>query len=76
MEIKFNKKVKLSHQQLNELPEILQEPYNGWQAEYEELHDDTMKSGVYDVTAQGMHGKYTYRVNLSFELITVLEVTS
>ena len=70
MIIKIDRDVRLTHDQLNELPTVLAKPDMGWDFDnhYNELPH------VYDVEFEGEHGTYTYRVNQSWKMITVLGV--
>ncbi len=73
MELKIAKHIKLTHDQVKELHLITTEPDNGWETDYNNLGGN-MKANVYEVELKTDVATYHYRVNLSFQLITLLEV--
>ena len=70
MIIKIDRDVRMNQNQLNELTIVLAEPDMGWDVDndYNEL------PLVYDIEFEGIHATYTYRVNRSWQMITLLEV--
>lgn len=73
MRLKVAQGVALTQEQAREVANVIMErPDMGW--DYDSDTRKTMKTGVYDVEETGEHGRYYYRVNLSFELITLKAV--
>lgn len=74
MNIKFEKKVELSQEQMLELAKLLEEPDMGWGKDAQGEPIELKHSQYYDEVSSGDYGEYHYRVNLSYQLITVKEV--
>ena len=74
MQIKFEKKVAPTPKQFKELAMFLQEPKYGWGNYSDGEPIDLNHHQYYDEIKKGAFGTYTYRVNLSYQLITVKEV--
>jgi hypothetical protein len=72
MKLKLAQGVSLTQEQTLEVAQVIMtEPDMGWGYDSETR---STKSGVYDVVLDGEHGQYKYRVNTSFELITLKAV--
>ncbi len=76
MKLKLKQGITLTQEQCIEIGQsVMQKPDMGWDAEYDADYVKPMKPKVYECILDGEHGKYHYRVNISFELITLLEVS-
>lgn len=73
MKIKISQNVRLNDAQLHEIAEtVLQPPEQGWRAFVDAKRDE--KPNVRTHAFRGKYGEYRYRVNLSWNLITLLQV--
>jgi hypothetical protein len=73
MKLKYAQGVSTTQEQAREIAEVIMtQPDMGWS--YDSGNRTDRKTGVYDVEFEGEHGIYHYRVNLSFELITLKSV--
>lgn len=73
MKLKYAQGVSTTQEQAREVAElVMSEPDYGWA--YDSDKRKPMKTGVYDVELHAEHGVYTYRVNISFRLITLKSV--
>jgi hypothetical protein len=78
MQLKIEQGIKLTREQVLEIGNtIMQEPDMGWKpwvfdsaADREEWE----KRHKWEEELQGEHGTYTYRINLSWNMITILDV--
>ena len=71
MTIKFEKSVCLSHDQMLELAALLETPDMGFDKDCDNKPIPLQHGQYYDVVSNGDHGTYEYRINLSYELITI-----
>lgn len=72
MRLKVAQGLALTQKQLREVAElVMTEPDMGW--DYDET-SRSKKTGVYNVSLSGEFGTYEYRVNTSFNLITLKAV--
>jgi len=72
MELKLAQGVSLTQKQCLEVAQsIMKEPNMGWGYD---LETRSTKTGVYNVELKGDYGIYYYRVNTSFDLITLKAV--
>ena len=74
MTIKFEKKVELTQDQMLELAALLGIPDMGWDKDCDNKPIPLQHGQYYDVVSNGDHGRYEYRINLSYELITIKSV--
>jgi len=70
MKIKFEKKVAPTLDQLEELTDFIKNALR----KHEENPQKLEHGQYFNVRADGNHGVYTYRVNVSYQLVTVKEV--
>ena len=69
--IKFKQGISFTAEQLKELAIFLiNEPENGWKLKGESNY----KNNVYQLDFIGNYGEYTLKLNLFWELVTVLKV--
>lgn len=78
MQLKIEQGIKLTREQVLEIGNtIMQEPDMGWKPTVFDSaaeRDEWEKRYKWEVHMSGEHGEYLYRVNLSWNMITILEV--
>ena len=74
MRIKFERKVELTQKQIFELATLLKRPDMGWKYDSQNNPIQLTNNQYYDAMLSGDYANYEYRVNLSYELITVKSV--
>jgi len=75
MTLKFAPGVRPTQEQALEIAQVVMaEPDMGWDWDLEHNEPASVRHKSYDVQLDGEYGTYHYRVNLSWELITILSV--
>ena len=75
MKLKIQRGIILTQDQVREIANsIMAEPDITWEGELETVETVTPHHKSYDAELDGEFGRYHYRVNLSWELITILDV--
>lgn len=75
MKLKVMQGVKLTQDQAKEVAEsIMTEPDMGWGWDMSQGVNGAPTPNVYEEELQGEHGTYSYRVNLSWDMITLKSV--
>ena len=75
MKLKIEKGIRLTQEQANEIANsIMREPDMGWEDYYQLGEAVSERHKAYKVELYGEHGVYDYKINLSWELITIEKV--
>ena len=74
MKIRILQGVELTQNQMIELSTLLRTPDMGWDKDCNNEPIPLQQGQYYDVKSAGDYAVYSYRVNLSYQLITIMEV--
>ena len=78
MRLKIQRGILLTQEQVEEIASSVMSPGDigvwGLDSQGKPIVTPEMNPKVYEETLHGEHGKYHYRVNLSWEIITILSV--